>query len=262
MLGKLVVLRGGGDIATGIAHRLRNCGFNVVILEMNEPTVIRRRVAFAQAVFEGEVIVEDVKAKRIENTTEVHTVLGAKCIPVMVDPEGKTIGDLKPDVVVDATLAKVNKGTIKEMAPLVIGVGPGFTAGLDVHVVVESQRGHDLGKVIWNGRAHRNTGIPGEIMGISEERIVRATGDGKIRNLKPIGTRVEKGEIIAHIGELPVEGRIDGVLRGMIENGSTVKDGMKIGDIDPRGIRSYCFTISDKARSIAGGVLEAILMKK
>lgn len=254
----IIAIRGGGDIATGIAFRLFSAGFKVMILEIEKPTVIRRKVSFAEAVYEKETIVEGVKGKLALNYSEALDILDKNQIPVIVDSEGETIRKHNITAVVDAILAKRNIGTTKDMAPLVIGVGPGFTAGKDVHVVIESNRGHNLGRVIYKGSAEKNTGIPGTVQGYSEERVIRANNKGFISIVKDIGSIVEKDETVAIIEGIEVKAKINGVVRGMIRNGFYVKEGMKIGDVDPRGIIEYCYTISDKARAIGGGVLEAI----
>lgn len=259
---ELVVLKGGGDIASGIAHRLYRAGFKLVILETNRPTVIRREVAFAEAIFEEEKVVEGVKARKAGDVDSALKILRYGEIPVLVDPRGLSISLLKPNVVVDAILAKKNLGTKIEDAPVVIGVGPGFTVGRDVHMVVETMRGHNLGKVIEEGSAIPNTGIPGNIAGYSEERVLRAPAEGLFLVRKKIGDLVDQGEVVAEVEGVALKATITGALRGLLREGLDVKKGMKVGDIDPRGIREYCFTISDKSRAVAGGVLEAVLYYK
>ncbi len=256
---KTIVIRGGGDIASGIAHRLKSSGFDVIILEVLKPTVIRRTVAFANAVFEGKMTVENITARLAGSLDEIKQIISSGQIPVVIDPEGETISRLKPRILVDSILAKKNTGTTKNMAPIVIAVGPGFTAGVDVHAVVESKRGHYLGSVIYSGRAFADTGIPGEIKGYSEQRIIRACDSGIMLNQRHIGELVLAGDVIGTINGNDVTAQINGVLRGLIQNGSDVYKGMKIGDVDPRGEVDYCSSISDKARAIAGGVLEAAL---
>ena len=255
----LVVVRGAGDIATGTIYRLVRCGFQVVVLEIGEPTVIRRTVAFASAVFEGAAKVEGMEAVRAAGVKEALRIVSGGRIPVLVDPDAQCLGELKPTVVVDAILAKRNLGTRIDMADIVVGLGPGFTAGEDVHAVVETNRGHHLGTVILSGSTAPDTGIPGVIGGYGKERVIYSPAGGRIRTSANIGDTVKKGEIVAHVEEVPVFASLDGVLRGLIHDGLTVKPGMKIGDVDPRNVPEHCFTISDKARAIAGGVLEAIL---
>lgn len=255
---QLVIVKGGGDLATGIAHRLFHCGFNVVITEIEQPTVIRRSVAFAQAVYDGTATVEDVTAER-STLEKAGLLLEEGKIPVLVDPKALCVQAIKPWAVVDAIIAKRNSGTHITQADMVIGVGPGFTAGQDVHAVVETMRGHDLGRVITAGSALPNTGVPGEIGGYTKERLLRAPANGTFIALRCIGDTVSTGEAVAMVDGHPVLAEIDGVLRGILQNGLCVKAGLKVGDIDPRCRREHCFTISDKARSIAGGVLEALL---
>jgi xanthine dehydrogenase accessory factor len=255
----LVVVKGGGDLATGVAHRLHRAGMKVVITELDQPTVIRRAVAFASAVFGGEVAVEGVVARRVEDAAQALALLPEGIVPVLVDPQAAVVRELKPDVVVDAIIAKRNTGTKITDAPVVVALGPGFTAGLDAHAVIETNRGHDLGRVILVGQAAPDTGIPGPVMGYASERVVRAPGKGVFQEVKAIGDRVEVGDVVAHAGDQPVLAPISGVLRGLLADGLLVKEGMKVGDVDPRGVREHCFTISDKARALGGSVLEAIL---
>ncbi len=259
MVENLVVVRGGGDLATGTVYKLARCGFNVVILETAEPTVIRRTVSFAQAVFDGEATVEGLMAVKADSIDDCQRLLSENKIPVLIDPECRSLGELQPEVVVDAIIAKRNIGTSADMAPIVIGLGPGFYAGRDVHAVIETNRGHNLGRLIYDGEAAPNTGTPGNIGGFSSERIVRAPAAGCITNISDIGDSVEKGQIVAYIEGTPVNSPLSGVLRGLIQSGVHVDEHMKIGDVDPRNNPEYCYSISEKSRAIAGGVLEAIL---
>ncbi len=269
----LIICRGGGDLATGIVHRLFRAGFPVLVLETDSPAAIRRQVSFSEAVYDGTATVEGVTAERIAsaNRAAVNHVLEEGRVPLLVDPEGSSIPLLKPDIVVDAIIAKKNLGTAKEMAPLVIGVGPGFTAGEDVDLVVESMRGHNLARIFTTGSALPNTGIPGNIGGFTKERVLHAEAAGYMKNIRQIGDIVEKGEEIARIYEkmtedgtfsgsyVSVEASISGIIRGLIREGYHFQKGFKIADIDPRESElANCFTISDKARSIGGSVLEAV----
>ena len=269
----LIICRGGGDLATGIVHRLFRAGFPVLVLETDSPAAIRRQVSFSEAVYDGTATVEGVTAERIASAdrASVNHVLEEGRVPLLVDPEGSSIPLLKPDIVVDAILAKKNLGTAKEMAPLVIGVGPGFTAGEDVDLVVESMRGHNLARIFTTGSALPNTGIPGNIGGFTKERVLHAEAAGYMKNIRQIGDIVEKGEEIARIYEkmtedgtfsgsyVSVEASISGIIRGLIREGYHFQKGFKIADIDPRESElANCFTISDKARSIGGSVLEAV----
>jgi len=254
----LVIIRGGGDLATGVAVRLFRAGFSVIILEIEHPTVIRLPVSFARAVYEGEAIIEGIEAVLISSWKEAEKITKLNKVPVLVDPKGSCIKKLSPTVLVDAILAKRNLGTRKDQAPLVIGLGPGFTAGEDVDVVIETKRGYNLGRVYYQGQAAPDTGVPGEVGGESKRRLLRAPADGKIIPLHKIGDLVKTEEVIAEVEGVPLKAEISGVLRGLIYPKSWVTKGMKVGDIDPRGTREYCFTVSDKACSLGGAVLEAI----
>ena len=295
----LIICRGAGDLATGIIHRLHRAGHRVIALETDYPAAIRRQVSFCEAVYDGSAAVEGVTARLVpaladaETDTETYSgindtpaahivsekwdssaieaVLEAGEVPLLIDPKGESIALLKPDVVVDAIIAKKNLGTTINMAPLVIGVGPGFTAGQDVHLVIESMRGHNLARIITDGMAQPNTGVPGNIAGFTSERVIHAPAAGYIHDVRKIGDIVQKGDEIARIYPdkesydnalseyVPVNATITGIIRGLIREGYYFRKGFKIADIDPReGELSNCFTISDKARSIAGSVLEAV----
>lgn len=252
---RLVIVRGGGDLATGTIYRLWKLGFPVLSLETALPRVVRRTVAAAQAVFDGECVVEDMKAVRISSAACFDPSLG---VNVLVDPAAESVRLLRPDIVIDAVIAKYNTGTHKGMASLVIGLGPGFNAPRDVHAAIETNRGHNLGRVITNGEPEPNTGDPGTIAGYGKERLLRAPADGSIKEFREIGDSVAKGEVIAEVAGLPVRANLAGVVRGLIHPSVIVTKGLKIGDVDPRNDPYYCQTISDKALSISGGVLEAI----
>lgn len=258
-----VVIRGGGDIASGTIQKLFNCGFNVLVLEIENPTAIRRKISFCEAVYDGTTVVEGVRARLAATIPEIKKCWDEKVVPVAVDPKGDLISLLKPGIVVDAILAKKNLGTNRSMAPLTIALGPGFNAGSEVDVVIETMRGHNLGRLIFSGSAAENTGIPGTIEGYSIERVIYSPAQGVIENLKEIGDVVSKGDVIANVSGVEVRAKIPGILRGLIRNGSKVRKNTKIADIDPRvSERANCFTITEKSRSIAGGVLEAILYFK
>ena len=295
----LIICRGAGDLATGIIHRLHRAGHRVIALETDYPAAIRRQVSFCEAVYDGSAAVEGVTARLVpaladaETDTETYSgindtpaaniasekwdssaieaVLEAGEVPLLIDPKGESIALLKPDVVVDAIIAKKNLGTTINMAPLVIGVGPGFTAGQDVHLVIESMRGHNLARIITDGMAQPNTGVPGNIAGFTSERVIHAPAAGYIHDVRKIGDIVQKGDEIARIYPdkesydnalseyVPVNATITGIIRGLISEGYYFREGFKIADIDPRESElTNCFTISDKARSIAGSVLEAV----
>lgn len=255
----LVLIRGAGDLASGIALRLHHAKMRVVMTDLPQPTAIRRTVCFSQAILFGKMQVEDVTAEFAENAEKAAKILENGNIAVLADPEASCIGELKPDVVVDAILAKRNLGTKITDAPCVIGVGPGFTAKVDCHACVETMRGHTLGRVITDGSPLPNTNIPGLIGGFAGERVLRAPADGIFRQTLQIGDMVKQGDIAGMVGDEPMRCTIDGVLRGLLADGTPVHKGMKSGDVDPRGEKSYCDLVSDKALSIGGGVLEAIL---
>ncbi|GMO02218.1 selenium-dependent molybdenum cofactor biosynthesis protein YqeB [Lachnoanaerobaculum sp. JCM 36186] len=258
---KKIWIRGAGDLATGIALRLYRSGFDIVMSDIAVPTTVRRTVAFSPAVYTGETSVEGITGKLCENISMIDTVIESGCIPVIVDPSGEIMKEYKPDIIVDAIIAKTNIGTKITDADIVIGVGPGFEAGVDCHAVVETKRGHNLGRVLWSGSAYPNTGVPGNIGGYTVERIIRATADGVFRAKVNIGDYVKAGDLLAYCDETPVYANIDGIVRGLLQDGVKVKTGMKSGDVDPRAEKEYCFTVSDKASAIGGGVLEAILSK-
>lgn len=259
----LIIVRGGGDLATGTILKLHCSGFFVLVLEIEKPAAIRRQVAFCEAVYEGEVTVEDVRCVKISNLKEMEIIRKQGAVPIFVDPEGESIRLLRPEVVIDAILAKKNLGTSKKMAPFTLALGPGFSAGEDVDAVIETKRGHQLGRIIRNGYAIANTGIPGNIGGFTKERVLHAEKAGVFHEVRKIGDLVQAGDIIAAIetadGKVPVRASISGILRGLLRDGYEVPKGFKIADIDPREDElENCFTVSDKARCIAGGALEAV----
>lgn len=253
-----ILIKGAGDLATGIGWRLKRAGYSVWMTEQPVPTTVRRTVAFSRAVYEEEAVVEGIGARRAFSWEDAEKIQKKGFIPIFVDPEAKIRKIWKPDVLVDAIIAKKNMGTYITDAPLVIGVGPGFKAGEDCHKVVETKRGHYLGRVIEAGGAIPNTGVPGNIGGYTVERIIRAGGNGIFEPISNIGDYVTEGQIVAKAGDKLVKARISGIVRGMLQKGVYVTEGMKAGDIDARCERDHCFTISDKARAIGGGVLEAV----
>ena len=255
----LVLIRGAGDLASGIALRLRHAKFDIVMTDLPRPTAIRRTVCFSQAILFGKMQVEDVAAEYAQSVEAVESILKRGNIAVLADPQASCIETLKPDVVVDAILAKRNLGTKITDAPCVIGVGPGFTAKVDCHACVETMRGHTLGRMITDGSPIPNTNIPGLIGGFAGERVLRAPKDGIFRQVLQIGDMVQAGDIAGTVDGEPMRCTIGGVLRGLLADGTEVHKGMKSGDVDPRGEKSYCDLVSDKALSIGGGVLEAIL---
>ena len=259
----IIVVRGGGDIASGAIQKLYRSGFKVLVLETETPSAIRRKVAFCEAVYEKEIEIEGIKARLVANDEEIQDCWDSDILPVMIDSRGKVIERLKPLAVVDGILAKQNFGTKRSMAPITIALGPGFSAPEDVDIVIETMRGHNLGRIIEEGRASENTGVPGIIAGFGIERVIYSDYSGVITNIEKIGNVVEKGDVIAVVGNNEIYASISGVLRGIIRDGYKVKKGLKIADIDPRiSEKDNCFTISDKARNIGGAVLESILYLK
>ena len=258
----VVLIRGAGEMASAVAHRLYQSHFKICMLEVAQPLAVRRKVSFCEAVYDGEKEVEGVRAKLIPNPEQIHVLWEEGKIPLFVDPDlKKTKHFLKPDVLIDGIMAKKNLGTQINDASLVVGLGPGFTAGKDVHLVIETNRGHTLGKVIHHGTAEPDSGIPGDIGGYTAQRVLKTMKKGIFHPHKDIGDKVNKGSVVAVIDDFPVIAEISGVVRGLLREGIEVKRGVKVGDIDPRSKRELCFAISDKGRAIGGGVLEAILYR-
>jgi xanthine dehydrogenase accessory factor len=255
----LVLIRGGGDLASGVAVRLHHSGFEVMLTELPTPLVVRRTVSFAEAVSDGSKEVEGITAVLIRTPGEVKESVRLGNIPVLVDPDLACLKEVRPDVVVDARMRKKPPAEGKELATLVIGLGPGFIAGENCHAVIETNRGHNLGRVIWAGPPQEDTGIPGVVQGFASERVLRAPEDGKLVTGAKIGDEIKNGTVIALVGNQAVLAPFDGVLRGLIKPGTQVIKGMKIGDVDPRDDPSICTLVSDKSRAVGGGVLEAIL---
>lgn len=263
----LVLIRGGGDLATGVAYRLHKTGFPIIVLELERPLVIRRTVALATAVLEGTVHIENLHAQLAHSPAEALTLAQTSTIPVLVAPQlhnsqftkRPSVDHDSQLIIIDARLAKRNIDTTLHQAPLVIALGPGFTAGADCHAVIETMRGHSLGRVLWHGPALPNTGIPGIIAGKGKERILRAPTKGIVNWSLEIGDLVADGDMIGDVAGQPVLSPFDGVVRGLIAEETAVTQGLKIGDVDARKDVAACFTISDKALAVGGGVLEAIL---
>ena len=255
----LVLIKGAGDLATGVAYRLYRAGCRVVMTDIEQPTAVRRTVAFCQCIYDGAATVEGVTSRRVETVEEVRACLERGEIPVRVDPEAAIRTQMPFDAQVDAILAKHNVNTRMDDAPIVLALGPGFTAGGDCHGVIETKRGHYLGRLILEGAAIPNTGVPGDVGGYTTQRIIRAGRDGIFRPVAHIGDTVSEGDVVATVDGEPVYALMPGTVRGMLPDGLRVKRGMKSGDIDPRCEYDHCFTISDKARAIGGGVLEGLL---
>lgn len=254
-----VLVRGGGDLGSGVIYRLHRAGFPVVVTERATPLLVRRTVSYGEAVYSGAITIGGVVAQRADSAALAARWLDGSAIPVLVDEDDSAISALRPVVVVDARMQKINLGTRLDDAPLVVALGPGFRAGVDCHVVIETNRGHDLGRVIEQGAAEADTGEPGSVAGKTHSRVLRAPVAGHVHPLALIGDTIREGQTIATVEGEPIIAAFNGVLRGLIHERVPVSAGMKIGDLDPRARREHCFTISDKSLAIGGGVLEAVL---
>jgi len=260
----IVIIRGGGDLASGVAFRLHKAGFRIVITELEKPLTVRRLASFGEAIYTGEVTLEEIVAKRVNNVDDplrVLQLLSKGRIPVMVDPEGRSIQAVHPTVIVDGRMLKSAPEALKHTAKLYIGLGPGFIGGGNCHAAIETQRGPWLGRVIWDGSTQADSGVPEAVGTIYTERVLYAPADGQLEPKKAIGDIIQAGEIIAEINQIPVTAPFTGMLRGLIHHEVEIRKGMKIGDLDPRINPDLCNHISDKALAIGGGVLEAILSK-
>lgn len=261
LAGLPVLVRGAGEMASAVAHRLARAGLHVAMTETAAPLAVRRAVSFCEAIYDGAQTVEGLTARLVSDPARCRAVWAAGELPLLVDPALECLAALRPPVIVDATLAKTGEGLRAHMAPLTIGLGPGFAAPEMVHLVIETNRGHDLGRLIYQGQAAPNTGVPGDIAGYSHERVLRAPADGVFVSRHELGDTVQAGEVVGLVGEAPVRAGVGGVLRGLIRGDTPVSAGLKLGDVDPRGRREYLHTISDKARAIAGSVLEGIMAR-
>ena len=254
-----IIIKSGGEMASGIAVRLYRAGFrNIVMLETPHPLAVRRAVAFCEAVHDGGQRVEGITARRADRPEDIRDLWRNGMLAVAVDPEWKLIPLLRPEMTIDAVLAKRNLGTSMSEAPLVVALGPGFTAGVDAHYVIETNRGHNLGRVYAEGSAEPDTGIPGDIAGYAKERVVRAPVDGIVESCREIGGFIRAGETVCAVGGVPAVAAIDGIVRGCVRAGTKARAGLKLGDIDPRGVPEYCVTVSEKARALGGAVLEVL----
>lgn len=259
--GLKVLIRGAGEMATGVAHRLARAGFHLLLTETQHPLAVRRAVSFCEAVHDGAKTVEGLSARLIQKPEQAARLWDKGELPVLVDPEMSCLDQLKPWVIVDALLAKKNTGLRRGMAPLTIGLGPGFSAPDQVDLVIETNRGHNLGRLIYEGAPAANTGVPGDIAGYTHERVLRSPADGLFETQRQLGDAVAEDEVVAMVTGEPVSAQVGGVLRGLIRPGSQVRKGLKVGDVDPRGKIEYLDTISEKARAIGGSVLEGILAR-
>lgn len=255
----LIVIRGGGDLATGVAARLHRCGFGVMVLEVAEPLAVRRLVALAEAVYSGEIAVEGLRGRRVGTVAEARQIIEAGDVPVMVDPKGSCLPDATPLALIDARMRKAPNELGIKAAPFIVGLGPGFLAGVDCHAVVETQRGHHLGRVYWAGGAAQDTGVPEPVLGKGPERVLRAPSAGVLRGVRRLGDTIDAGEAVATVDGVEIRAPFRGTIRGLLHDGLRVAAGAKVGDLDPRAEVSYCREISDKALAVGGGVLEALL---
>jgi xanthine dehydrogenase accessory factor len=255
----VILIRGAGDLATGVAARLHRVGFNLILTEVPQPRAVRRLVAFAEAVYAGEVQVEDLHGCLVENAQGAIKAFASGKVPILADPEASIREEFDLIAMVDARMRKRPPEMGMEAAPLVIGLGPGFTAGVDCHAVIETNRGHHMGRVFWEGSAEPDTGIPEPVSGYDVDRVLRAPGDGTLEGGIALGSLVRTGDVLARVNGLPLLAPFDGALRGLIHDSLQVKEEEKVGDLDPRGDPIYCYQISDKSLAVGGGVLEAIL---
>lgn len=258
----LVLLRGGGDLATGVAARLWRSGFRVVVAEIEQPLAVRRLVSLAEAIYERETVVEDLRGQRVEETAAVHELLDQGMIPVLVDPTAESRHELAPAAIVDARMTKSAPSLPLDSASMMIGLGPGFTVGVGVHAIVETNRGHRMGRVFWEGAAQPDTGVPDPVNGQDVARVLRAPSDGMFEPTAELGSLVASGERVAEINGVALIAPFDGALRGLLHGGIEVSAGAKVGDLDPRGDLSVCSLISDKSLAVGGGVLEALLSQE
>jgi len=258
----LVVIRGGGDLSSGVTIRLHRAGLRVVITELQQPQVVRRLVSFAEAVYRGETHVEEVSARLVKDDRDLARALDSKVIPVIIDPDGAIIGRQHPEVVIDGRMLKRPPEYGMDIARLVIGLGPGFTAGVNCHAAIETNRGHFLGRVLWQGSPQEDTGIPENVLNHRSERVIRAPRAGQMEAFTEICDHVEPEQLVARVDGEPVYAQFGGVLRGMIHTGTWVEKGQKIGDVDPRDKPEFCRLVSEKSLAIGGGVLEAVLRQE
>ncbi|MEW5912217.1 MAG: selenium-dependent molybdenum cofactor biosynthesis protein YqeB [Thermodesulfobacteriota bacterium] len=256
-----MLIRGAGEMATAVAHRLARAGFRVILTETQRPLAVRRAVSFCEAVYDGAKTVEGITARLIQEPGQAEALRRRGELPVLVDPEMSCLAVLRPAVIVDAILAKRNTGTRRGMAPLCIGLGPGFKAPQEVDLAIETNRGHNLGRLIYDGQPEANTGVPGNLAGYTHQRVLRAPADGVFETERDLGDAVQAGQTVALVNGRPVVAQLDGILRGLIRPGLRVSKGLKVGDVDPRGNVEYLDTISEKARAIGGSVLEGILAR-
>jgi len=257
----LVMVRGGGDLASGVALRLHRAGIRLVITELPEPLVVRRLVSFAEAVYRGETTVEGVVARHVENVNQILNLANTGIIPVIVDPSVESLAELNPQILIDGRMTKITTFYNLDQGIFIVGLGPGFIAGENCHAAIETNRGHTLGRVVWQGTLQADTGVPDSVLDRRTERVLRAPADGKLVTHVEICDHVEPNQLIAQVSAHQIQAPFRGVVRGILHPGVLVRSGMKIGDIDPRDEPAYCRLVSDKSLAIGGGVLEAILAR-
>ena len=263
-----IFLRGGGDLASGVALRLYRAGLSLLITELAQPLTVRRLVSFSEAVFQGQTTVEGVTARLASNLPEALAFIQGGEIPVLVDPSASCVSALRtlqptgtPIVLVDARMTKHPPERDTLEADMVVGLGPGFWAGENCHAVIETNRGHFMGRVIWRGAAEEDTGVPEQVVNQGIGRVLRAPGDGFLEAHAQIGDHLEPGQLVAEVGGHPLRAPFRGMLRGLLHPGLQVMQGMKVGDVDPRDNPAYTRLVSDKSLAVGGGVLEAILSR-
>jgi len=256
-----VTIRGGGDLATGVAVRLHRAGFSVLVLEIQQPLAVRRLVALAEAIYAGRVVVEGIEGRRADSPEEVAALLQTGVIPVLVDPQAESTSGLRPAAIVDGRMRKAPSELPLDSVPLILGLGPGFEAGVDCHAVIETRRGHHLGRILWQGRASPDTKVPEAVEGYAVDRVLRAPRSGVMQGLATLGSLVRQGEALLAIDGQQVVAPFDGALRGLLHDGVRVERGMKVGDLDPRRETRFCREVSDKALAVGGAALEAILSR-
>ena len=257
----LTLIRGGGDLASGVAYRLHRAGIQVVITEIPQPLMVRRLVSFGEAVYSGQIAVEGITACKAATSQEAETILAGGDIAVIVDPEAEIRHSLQPDVIIDGRMTKIAPDLALNAASLMIGLGPGCVAGVNCHVAIETNRGHFLGRTIWSGSPQTDTGIPGEVNSRRSSRVLRAERSGELQVLVQIGELVQEGQLLARVADQEIRAPFQGILRGIAHPGIQTRPGLKIGDVDPRLDPAYATLISEKSLAIGGGVLEAILSR-
>jgi xanthine dehydrogenase accessory factor len=254
-----ILVRGGGDLASGVIFRCARAGWEVFVTELEQPLAVRRKVSFSQAVYDGIIEIEGLKAERADSYRQAEDIIKLGKIPVLVDPSCESRHELRPDIIIDARMTKRPPELPFPSAVFMIGLGPGFSAGVNCQAVIETIRGPFLGRVIWDGSAELNTGVPDTVGAYRDERVLRSPDDGRIFAIAQIGDQLKPGQLVALVAGKSIYSPFEGVLRGLIQDGLYVSKGMKVGDVDPRNDPRLCRLVSEKALAVGGGVLEAIL---